>query len=78
MAWYWKIYQSVKNGQKSNYQYNIIENTSILHGPETLITMYDNANHEQKASIYKHICNFDMQTEEDYKDIANSIWDDYV
>lgn len=77
MPWYWDIYQAVKKTRKSDYHYNIIENTPILHSSDILKTMYDNADHDQKASIYKHIIDHDVQDLDGYKDIATSIWDDY-
>lgn len=80
MSWYWNAYQQVKKtGRKSNYGYNILESTPILHDSDVLETMYGNANHEQKASILLHIDNFSEITHdwEDYQKIANKIWDDY-
>lgn len=79
MSWYRDIYQVVKKGKKPNYQYNILEHTPYLHPADQLEIMYQNASHEQKASIMLHIDNFSEVTHDwdDYQDIAKKIWDDY-
>lgn len=81
MSWYWDMYQTIKqSGIKSDYQYKVLETTPILHSPDVLETMYQNANHEQKASIMLHIDNFsDITFNLDrYVNLRNKIWDDYT
>lgn len=79
MSWYLNIYNEVKKKRKSDYQYNILESTPILHDIETLETMYNNADLKQKASIMLHIDNFHDITHDwdDYQNLKGKIWDDY-
>lgn len=77
------IYRLItKNGKRtSDYQYNVLENSHILHDAETLKLMYNNAsNNDQKASIMLHIDNFHDITDDwnDYRKIRNKIWDDFT
>ena len=77
------VYDLITGGGKrtSNYQYNILEDTPLLHDSETLETMYYNATSlDQKASIMRHIDNFHKVTNglEDYRKIRNKIWDDFT
>ena len=76
------IYELItsKGKRTSDYQYNILENSPILHDYETLETMYNNAStSEQKASIMCHIGNFADITDDwsDYRKLRNKIWDDF-
>lgn len=70
-----------KDGKRtSDYQYNIIEHTPLLHGYETLDAMYKKATTlDQKASIMLHIDNFHSITNDwsEYQDVKNKIWDDF-
>ncbi|MEC5422140.1 hypothetical protein QGM71_02765 [Virgibacillus sp. C22-A2] len=77
MNWFKSAYDVTSGKRKSNWAYDNLEYSPYLHPPHMLKNMYSNANHEQKASILKHISDHEMQDFGEWKEIANQIWDDY-
>lgn len=67
-----------KSKSITNWRYNVLESTPIIHPGWMLDDMYNSAqNRDQKSSILYHISNFGLEDHPEYKSIADKIWDDF-
>lgn len=70
---------AARDGKKSDWMYDQVENSPILYPSNQLRDMSRGATKEQKASIYKHMVDHDVVDPEykGYYNLSRSIWDDF-
>lgn len=71
-------YKSVKG--RSNYPYDVLENTPYLHSSQQLRELTKGASKDQKASVYRHMVDVDVHDNPElkgYYDLSREIWDDF-
>ncbi|WP_163538337.1 hypothetical protein [Gracilibacillus sp. YIM 98692] len=71
---------NAKREQREDSQYERLEDTPFLYSSEELRELSKSANKDQKASIYRHMVDFDVHDDEEltgYYDLSRDLWDDF-